>query len=74
MDYFFNLASRTWHSFWVLLMNVVAGWQESTTEASSEMSQQVSQGERKKRVWDGGADRSNQRESRYFTLQTFHTL
>jgi len=55
-------------------MNVVAGWQESTTESSSEMSQQGSQGERKKRVWDGGADRSNQRESRYFTLQTFHTL
>jgi hypothetical protein len=55
-------------------MNVVAGWQESATEASSEMSRQGSQGERNKQVWRGGADRSNQRESRYFIFQTFHTL
>lgn len=55
-------------------MDVVAGWQEDATEASSEMSQQGSQGERQKRVWGGGADRSNQRESRYFIFQTFHTL
>jgi len=50
-------------------MNVVAGWQEVATEASSEMSQQGSQGERKKRVWGGGADRSNQRESRYLIFR-----
>jgi hypothetical protein len=49
-------------------MNVVAGWQEGASEASSEMSQQGSKGERKKQVWGGGADRSNQRESRYFTF------
>jgi hypothetical protein len=55
-------------------MNVVAGWQESATEASSEMSQQGTQGEKNKQVWGGGADRSNQRESRYFIFETFHTL
>jgi hypothetical protein len=55
-------------------MNFVAGWQEGATEASSEMSQQRTQGERKKQVWGGGMDRSNQRESRYFKFQTFHTL
>jgi hypothetical protein len=51
-------------------MDVVAGWQESATEVSSEMSQQRTHGERKKQVWGGGTDRSNQRESRYFRLQT----
>jgi hypothetical protein len=55
-------------------MNVVAGWQEGATEASSEMLQQGAQGERKKQLWGGGADRSKQRESRYFKFQTFHTL
>jgi hypothetical protein len=46
----------------------IADWQESSTEANSEI-YQGTLCEKKQQVWCGGMEKSNQQKLRYFKLQ-----